>query len=670
MNIEKEIENLRNQIHYHNYRYYVLDQPEISDQEFDNLLKKLKKFEAEHPELITSDSPTQRVGGEAASTFSPHPHSKPMLSLENVYTEEELTDWWKRVQKILGPEKKFETVIEPKMDGTSLSLTYENGILKSAATRGDGTVGENVTANARAIRCIPLRLFLKKEETVPKQFECRGEVYILKKDFEELNRSAIRSGTKTFANPRNAAAGSLRQKNPSFTASRPLKFVAHSTGEIPEELNIKTHAQFIQFCKKCHFPVPSSNSIELCRNSEEVIASYHNWLKKRPELPYEIDGIVIKVNSIAQQKILGETAKSPRWAIAFKFTAHQAQTVISDIQFSVGRTGVVTPVAKVSAVECGGVTISSISLHNFDEIERLGVQLYDTVLIERAGDVIPKVIRVIHHDLKSKKIHPPKKCPSCSGTVIREEEDEVAYRCVNPSCPAQLERGLLHFASRDGMNIEGLGESIVQQLTQKKLVKDFADLYQLKKEDLLKCELFADKKADNLLNQIEQSKNRPLSKLILALGIRHVGEKVAGVLAEKFGTLDQLMKAVSTELMQIPELGPIISESITQFFAQENTVKLIEKFRKAGVNFIEPKRKATNSPLFNKTFVFTGELDSYSRFDAHEIVRKLGGIPDSSVSKKTDFLVCGKDPGSKLKKAEKLKIKILTEEEFKKMITT
>lgn len=662
---QKEIENIRRQIEHHTYLYYVVDQPEISDQEFDDLFKRLQHLESKYPELLTPDSPTQRVGGKVSTLFQPLPHSKPMFSLDNVYSEQELREWWQRMRKHFKPDEKTGVVVEPKIDGTSLALIYENGILKSAATRGDGRVGEDVTANAKTIRSIPLRLAANRHP-LPASFECRGEVYILKKDFEELNRSAMNLGSKTFANPRNAAAGSLRQKDPALTAARPLRFLAHSIGEIPPALKVETHAQFVQLCEKFHLPVAAANPVELCYSPEQILETYNHWFNKRASLPYEIDGIVIKINSLAQQKLLGETTKSPRWAVAFKFTAHQAQTVLLDVAFSIGRTGVMTPVAKVQPVECGGVTISSISLHNFDEIKRLDVRLGDTVLIERAGDVIPKVIRSIKHGKNGKKVSPPKKCPSCSGTVIREKEMEVAYRCINPSCPMQLERRLIHFASRNGLDIEGLGEAVVQQLIQKKFVNDFAELYALRKEDLLQCELFADKKAETLLKQIEGSKSRPLSKLLTAMGIRHVGEKVARVLAERFGSLEELMKASLKELLQIQECGSVIAESVLHFFAQENSRKLIEKLKKAGVNLTEPRRGRPVSVLANKTVVFTGELLSHPRTEAEEIVRNLGGNPTSTVSRKTDFLVCGKNPGSKLEKAKRLGVTILTEEEFMK----
>lgn len=661
----KEIEKLRQKIEVHNYRYYVLDDPEITDAEYDELLGRLQKLEKEHPEFITPDSPTQRVGGQATSAFQSRIHSKPMFSLDNVYSKEEFIEWLERIRKNVGAKEKVEFIIEPKIDGASLSLVYENGLLTCAATRGDGVTGEDVTANAKTIRSIPLKLYTG-DAAPPEKFECRGEVFIFKKDFEAMNQEALRQGTKIFANPRNAAAGSLRQKDPMKTAIRPLRFCAHSIGELPDSLAVQTQLEFVQLCRTFHIPVASADPPPLCGGAEDAFHYYEKWMEMRPSLPYEIDGIVVKVNSLRQQRVLGETTKSPRWAVAFKFTAHQAESDILSIEFSVGRTGVITPVAKIQPVECGGVTISSVSLHNFDEIERLGVESGDKILIERAGDVIPKVMRVISHTPKSKKILPPATCPSCAEKVLREKE-EVAFRCLNPSCPAQLEEGINHFASRDGMDIEGLGDSIVQELVQRKMVKDFADLYSLTKEDLLTLPLFAEKRAENILSQISQSKSRPLSKLLYALGIRHVGEKAAWVLAGEYGTLEKLMKASAEELMQIKECGPVMAESIHHFFSQPKTQKLVEKLKSAGVNFTEPKRLLKTSPLTGKRVVLTGELSSFSRSEAEKLVSNLGGFPSSSVSKKTDLLVCGVNPGSKLEKAKKLGVKIIGEQEFKKM---
>ena len=665
MDVRNRIKELKDKIENYNYAYYVLNEPKITDKEFDDLIGQLKELESQHPELITPDSPTQRVGGKQESSFKPVAHSIPMLSLENVYSKEEFKGWWNRLEKNLGKDEKIEVAVEPKMDGVSLSLTYENGILVRAATRGDGMIGEDVTANARTIRSIPLKLY-SETSFFPKQFEARGEVYFLKKDFELTNHKLIQKNLKPFANPRNAASGSLRQKDVSMTLGRNLQFCVHSLGALSLELKISSHSQFIETCKAYHLPT-LGNGLKIVKNAQEVCEIYEEWFNLRASLPYEIDGLVIKCNPLHGQKLLGETAKSPRWAVAFKFKAHQAKTKILSVEFSVGRTGTVTPVAKVEPVECAGVVISSISLHNFDEIERLEVQIRDTVLIERAGDVIPKIIRVLEHDKNSKKIITPRECPSCSETIFNEE-GEVALRCLNPSCPEQLERGLLHYASRDALNIEGLGEAIVHELLQKKLVQDFSELYKLKKEDLLKCALFKEKKSENLLKQIKESKSRPFSKLLFALGIRHVGEKLSKILAEHFTHLKNLMKATEEELLQIEECGPIIARSILNFFKSRQTKKLIEKLEVYGVNFTEPKISYQKTQLTKKIVVFTGELSSLSRSQAEELLIQCGGTPSSSVTKNTDLIVCGENPGSKLKKAKELGIMVIKEEEFLKLV--
>ena len=664
--VRKEAERLRRDIEEHDRRYYVLDDPAVTDAEYDRLLRRLESLEEAHPALQSPDSPTRRVGGQAQSTFSPIPHSRPMLSLENVLTEEEFGEWWDRVHKTL-PDA--EAAVEPKMDGTSLSLVYEGGALVRAATRGDGNVGEDVTANARTIRSIPLRLKLPPRFPADR-FECRGEVYMHRRDFEELNRKALAKGSRTFANPRNAAAGSLRQKDASVTAGRPLRFTVHSAGELPKSLGIRTHEGFIRLCRDLGLPI-AHFPLTVCARKEEAVAAWKKWREERPGLPYEIDGIVVKVNSLSGQNALGRTSKSPRWAVAFKFDARQAETVIRSVEFSVGRTGAVTPVAKVDPVSCGGVTIASVSLHNFDEVRRLGVGISDTVLIERAGDVIPKVVRVTRRGENPGEISPPAECPSCGGEVFRgalEKEPEVAYRCGNPFCPAQLERRLLHFAGRSGLDIEGLGEAAAAELARKGRVGDFADLYALKKEDLLDLELFADKKAENLLEEIRRSRTRPLSKLLVAFGIRHVGDRAARALADAYGSLDRLMEAGRDELLKIPELGPVIAESVMKFFSNPSNRAVIERLRKAGLNFTEEKRRAAPSPISGLRVAFTGELEWLPRSQLQELVRRLGGDPTDSVSKKTGLLVAGKNPGSKLEKAKKAGVRVVTEEEFRKLI--
>lgn len=660
---KEEIEFLRREIRRHERLYYADDAPEISDGEFDALMRRLKELEAEHPGFSSPDSPTRRVGGVPSAVFAPVAHKIPMLSLDNCYSEEEFLEWDKRVRGGLKDEP-FELVVEPKIDGLSCSIEYERGVFARASTRGDGETGEDVSLNVRTIRAVPLKLNVAEP---PAFFEARGEVYIDKKDFETIRKGQLNEGMEPFANPRNAAAGSLRQKDPAVTAARKLKFFAHSYGHLEGMEAPGTHWDYLQYCGKAGFPVPKTR--KLCKSIDEVLAVYRDYAAKRAGLPYEIDGLVVKVNSLRQQKLLGFTAKSPRWAIAFKYPAQQATTTVKSVSFSVGRTGVITPVADLEPVKCAGVTISSATLHNFDEIERLGLKLGDRVVIERAGEVIPKVVKVVlgARTGAERPVHPPKKCPSCSSELFRDEE-EVALRCVNPSCPAQFKRALLHFASRDAMNIEGLGVSVTDQLAEKKLVRSFADIYRLKKEALLGLELFQDKKADNLLAEIEQSKKQPLSRLIFALGIRHIGEKTARVLAAHFSAMPAFMAADEAALSRVGDVGPVIAHAIAEFFKSKETRELLSELETLGLNMKEPERKASGAGLEGKTFVFTGELKSMTRSEAQGRVREMGGKEVSSVSSKTSYVVAGSDPGSKFDKAKKLGVTILTEEEFLKLL--
>jgi len=658
MDVKQKIEKLRQQIRHHDYLYYVLAQPEISDSEYDKLLRELKELEEKNPELISEDSPTQRVSGQVIKDFRTVKHSTPMLSLDNTYSSEEIIEWDERVKKII-PDEHSEYVIEPKIDGVSCALTYKDGILVLGATRGDGDNGEDVTLNIRTIKSIPLKL----HSEIP-LLEVRGEVYIEKKDFEDLNKRV----TPPFANPRNAAAGSLRQKNPEVVIGRKLKFIVHSYGNIEGVEKFKTHIEFLKLCEKNGLPTTLKH-LNIFKKIDDVTNLCKKWENEREGMLYEIDGLVIKINSLDQQQKLGFTMRSPRWAIAYKFPAKQATTKVKDIVIQVGRTGILTPVAKLEPVECAGVIISSATLHNFDEIKRLGIKIGDTVLIERAGEVIPKVIKVVESKRTGKEVvlEIPEKCPVCHKPVVKEKEEEVAWRCVNPLCPAQLEAGLGHFASRGAMDIEGLGYAIVEQLISNKMVHDFADIYYLKKEDFLKLDLFKDKRTQNLIDAIEKSKKRPLSRLLFGLGIRNVGEKAALILAEKFITIDNLIEETEEDLQKIYEVGPVIAESIVRFFRQPETKELIEKLKKAGVNVKEEVKKGPKI-LEGKTFVLTGELKSFSRSDAETRVRELGGNATSSVSKKTDFVVVGENPGSKYNEAKKLEIKIISEDEFLKMI--
>jgi len=658
-----QIEKLKSEINRHDYLYYVEDSPEISDYQYDQLLKQLSALEKQHPDFVTPDSPTQRVSGQASSTFAPVRHSVPMLSLDNTYNEEEFSDWYNRAVKGLKNEP-FELVTELKIDGVSLNLTYVNGVLKTAATRGDGETGEDVTANVKSIRAIPLKL---RNKVPPNYFEVRGEVYINKKDFLELNNRIIDEGEQEFANPRNAAAGSLRQKDPAVTARRPLKFFVHSFGKVEGE-TFDTHWEFLEFCRKAG--LRPTDKGRLCKSFGDAAAFKNQIEKERDGLPFEIDGVVAKVNSLKQQQTLGFTSKSPRWAIAFKFAPRQAVTKIENIRVQVGRTGIITPVAELKPVEISGVTVSNSTLHNFDEISRLDARIGDTVIVERAGDVIPKVVQVLTEKRSGseKAFVIPKHCPACGGPVTKEKEEEVAYRCINPSCPAQIGRALAHFASRDAMDIDGMGESAIEQLLSRKLVSGFSDIYFLNKDDLLKLDLFKDKKAQNLIDAIENSKKQPLNRLLYGFGIRHIGEKAARVLAEKFGDIMGLEHASVEELTAIPEIGPVMAEAVKEFFSQASVKKVITELKKAGVNMAQPKMEAPVSNISGRTFVLTGELETFSRSEAEAKILELGGNATSSVSKKTDYLVLGKDPGSKYDKAKKLGVKILNENEFKELI--
>ncbi len=664
--IAEYIEELRRKIRYHDYLYYVLNQPEISDYEYDKLYRELKELEEKYPEFITSDSPTQRVSGEVVKEFKQVKHTSPMLSLDNTYSEKEIYDWAERISKYV-PLKELEFIVEPKLDGLSCTIHYVDGKLHTAATRGDGMVGEDVTLNVKTIKSVPLVLE-SKEIKIPRFFEVRGEVIMFKKDFEKLNRELQQKNEQTFANPRNAASGSLRQKDPKITAQRPLRFYIHSYGKIEGGLKVETDEEFLELCKK--FSLPVIQHYKVCKTINEVVKYCLEWQQKRDSLEYEIDGMVIKVNQLNLRERIGSTLKAPRWAIAYKFPAKQATTVVKNVVMQVGRTGVITPVAELEPVECGGVIISRATLHNFDEIKRLGIKIGDTVLVERAGEVIPKVVKVIESKRtgKEKDIEIPKKCPVCGSEIVKEE-GEVAYRCPNSSCPAQVINSIVHFAKREAMDIEGLGESIAEILVERKLVKKLSDIYFLTKQQLLTLPLFKEKKATNLLNAIEKSKQRPLSKLLYGLGIRHVGEKAAEVLAEKFTSIDRLMKATEVELQKIPEIGPVMAKSIVNFFSNKYTIEIIEDLKKAGVNMIQPKVEKKGAQVFaGMTVVFTGELESMTRSQAEELVKQLGGTTSSSVSRSTSLVVVGKNPGSKYEKAKQLGIKIIYEDEFLKMI--
>jgi DNA ligase (NAD+) len=658
--LESELASLREQIREHDRRYYLLDNPTISDGEYDQLMARLKELEHAHPELKSLDSPTQRVSGGVGSDFKPVTHATAMLSLDNAYEENDIRAWDERVRKNLPAGQLPRYVVEPKIDGLSCALTYENGLFVRAATRGDGQTGEDVTANARTIRSIPLKF----SSDFPAKLELRGEVYMTFSDFDHINRDEKSAGREPFANPRNCAAGSLRQKDPAITATRRLRFTVHSYG-VWDSREPNSHTEFLDRCHDLGIP---SNRYEICPDIENVVAYYHRFKTEQlPSLPYAVDGLVVKVDAFAQQKRLGFTARSPRWGIAFKYPAQQATTTVTSVEFSVGRTGTITPVAKVTPVFCAGVTISSVTLHNFSEIERLGLKVGDRVLIERAGEVIPKIIKVVEDSPDGKKIHPPKQCPECRSPV-NKEEDLVAYRCDNISCPAQLRRTLEHFASRGAMDIVGLGDSAVDQLVALHLVNDVSGLYTLTKEQLMGLELFADKKADNLLAQIEASKRKSLDRVLFGLGIRHVGEKTAEVLATRF-SIDQLLTASPIDFEAVADIGPTVSQSLYSFFSSESGQKLIARLRAHGLTMTQVRREiSATAPFTGMTFVFTGELESMTRDEAEEKVKSLGGKASSSVSSKTSYVVAGPSAGSKLKKAKELGVKVITETEFQEMV--
>jgi DNA ligase (NAD+) len=662
--IKKKIENLRKKIRHHDYMYYVLNQPEISDKEYDDLMEELKNLEEKYSQYKTEDSPTVRLSGGILEGFKTVKHKQKMVSLDNTYSFEELRGWDERVHKGLILKEIVEYVVELKIDGLSANITYKEGKLLIGATRGDGETGEDVTQNIKTIRAIPL-ILIRKE--VPDFVEIRGEVYMERKDFNILNKEKEKLGEALFANPRNAAAGSLKLLDAGIVAKRRLNFFAHSLGEY-KGIEIKSQWEFLEKLKA--WGIRTNPNSKFCKNLEEVIDFCKVWQEKREKLTYDIDGMVIKVSSLSQQKKLGFTLKSPRWAVAYKFPARQATTVLKNILVQVGRTGVITPVAELEPVECAGVVISRATLHNFDEIKRLGVKIGDRVVLERAGEVIPKIVKVVESVRigKEKEFKVPGACPVCGSKITKEKEEEVAYRCINPSCSAQIERGLTHFASREAMDIEGLGESAVAQLVNKGLVKDFSDIYYLKKKDLLKLDLFKDKKSENLLSAIEKSKKQPLSRLIYGLGIRHVGEKSAYVLAQRFRTLDNLMKAKIDDFDAIYEVGYVMAGSTVDFFKQDTTQRLIKKFKDAGLNLEEKIIPIRKSPLTAKTVVFTGELKDFSRSQAESLVRQLGGNASSGVSEHTALLVVGENPGSKYDKARKLGIRIIDEKQFKEMI--
>lgn len=656
----EQIERLREQIRKHDYQYYVLDSPLISDREYDQLLSELKSLEARHPELITPDSPTQRVGGESLPGFTTIRHRVPLLSLDNTFTSGELTEFNRRVQARLSIDE-VAYVCELKIDGVSISLVYEDGLLISAATRGDGVVGENVTENVRTVRNLPLCL----KDPIPR-LEVRGEIYIPKQDFVRLNQEREDKGEKTFANPRNSAAGSLRQLDPKITASRPLRAFIYDLLHV-EGIQLENQSQVLEFLRNQGLPV--NPHWREARGVDEVWAYCQDWEERRHELDYETDGVVVKLNSLSGRYEVGTTVKSPRWATAFKFPAEEKETEILGIELNVGRTGVITPTAVMNPVLIAGSVVSRASLHNIDLMRERDIRIGDRVMIHKAGDVIPEVIRplVEKRTGQEKAFSMPERCPACDATVIRFE-GEVAYRCDNINCPARIKESLIFFASRDAMDIEGMGPAIVEQLVEKSLVNNVADLYNLGLEDLLTLDKTGQKKATNLLHAIEASKSRPLSRLLHALGIRFVGGKTARILAEEYRDIEVVATLSQESLVEIPEIGVKIATSVVSFFNEPENLETIEKLKAAGVNTLEPKTATIEGRLSDKTLVLTGSLESLTRSQASEMIESQGGKVSSSVSRKTDYVVAGADPGSKLDKAQQLGITILTESEFLELV--
>jgi DNA ligase (NAD+) len=666
--VGKKIEALREKIRHHEHLYYVLDNPEISDAEYDKLMQQLKDLENEHPALVTPDSPTQRVGGKPREGFVKVRHSTPMLSLDNTYNEEELRDWERRVHELSG-RSDVDYVCELKLDGMSLALVYEDGRLARGVTRGDGSVGEDVTLNVRTVRSVPLSIPKErlKKAGIPVDFEVRGELLMPTASFKRINEERERNGLPTFANPRNFTAGTVRQLDSNITAERRLDYFPYILLQ-----NGRTyfdhHSKTLAALDAAGFKVNPNR--KLVRSMDEVWAFIQEWEGKRDSLPYEIDGIVVKVDRIALQDELGFTGKAPRWAIAYKYAARAGITKLESVRWQVGRTGKLTPVAELVPVAIGGTTVRNATLHNFDEIERLGIKIGDWVQVERGGDVIPKVAKVIDDDDKN---HPrgkteiaiPEKCPVCGNKVVRTE-GEVDYRCVNANCPAKLLGTILHFASRGVMNIDGMGDALVTQLTERGLVKNVADIYKLTKDDLLSLERIGDKSAQNILDEIEASKKLPLERVIYGLGIRFVGARTAQFLAEHFGSMEALEQAGIEELQNVNEVGPRIAESIVEFFSIPANRKLVERLGEAGLAF-KGKKKERGTKLAGKTFVLTGTLARHTRDEAKKLIEDAGGRVSGSVSKKTDYVVAGADAGSKLDKAKDLGVAVIEEKEMEEL---
>lgn len=668
MNLDELLRELREKIHLYDHHYYVLAEPLIGDLEYDQLLKELEKLESENPQLITPDSPTQRVGKDLTKEFKPVAHQFPMLSLANTYNEQEVVDFDRRVKEILGANETVDYVVEYKIDGASVSLNYVDGKLSTAATRGDGTTGEEITQNVKTIKSVPLKL---KNYPHPKyslnNIEVRGEIFMDIEDFRLLNKEREERGEKLFANPRNSSAGTLKLQDPQIVAKRPLKIFTYYL--LSKENQLQQQSENLELLSKLGFRI--NKDFQICKSIEEVLQTCSKFEEVRDSLPFEIDGAVIKVNSIRQQTILGSIAKSPRWAVAFKFKAKQAATLLKAITWQVGRTGAVTPVAELEPVFLAGSTISRATLHNLDEIRRKDIRVNDYVVLEKGGDVIPKIVSVLLSERKidSQPTEPPQNCPVCSSALF-QHEDEVALYCENLECPAQVKGKLEHFASRTAMDIEGLGEALIDLFVEEKFLGNIGDIYNLKnhREELIQIERLGKKSIDNLLSSIEKCKRQPFAKVLFALGIRYVGAGVAKKLADHFQSLENLQRASKEELTNVFEIGESIAESILMFFRDENNLFIIEKLREAGLNFSSEKKRVAENVFTNKSFVLTGTLENFSREAAGEKILGFGGKVVSSVSKKTDFVLAGEAAGSKLEKAKTLGVQILSENNFLEML--
>nr|WP_276526180.1 NAD-dependent DNA ligase LigA [Halanaerobium congolense] len=655
---EKKIKALREKIREHEYKYFVLDDPSISDAEFDQLMQKLIKLENEFPELVTEDSPTQRVGGEVLDEFKKVEHSSTMLSLDNAFGAGELRDFDKRIQKNLDGED-YQYVVEHKIDGLSAVMRYSGGSFELGATRGNGEVGEDITKNMKTIRSLPLKI---EEEA---ELELRGEIYLPKSEFKRLNEIRMENDESPFANPRNAAAGSVRQLDSKIAAQRSLSILIYDLISHSER-EFETHLEVFSYLKEQGFKV---NWHQSAAEIEAVIDICERWQEERESLDFEIDGLVIKINNLALREKLGTTARSPRWAVAYKFPAQQKTTRIKDIEISLGRTGALTPTAILEPVELAGSTVSRATLHNEDEIKRKDIRIGDTVLVQKAGDVIPEVVKVIkeERDGSEKEFEMPDKCPVCGSEVIRPEGEAVT-RCTNISCPAQRKESILHFVSRDAMNIDGVGPALIEQLLENNLIEDYADLYFLKQSHLKDLERMGEKSSENVIEAIAASKDREFFRVIYALGIRHVGIGAARILAENFDSIEEIKAASAESLEEIDEIGPVIAESIVGFFQERHNRDLLSRLKQAGIRLEKEKDQENEKFLDGLKFVFTGSLNNYTRSEVKDLVEKAGGRAVSSVSSKTDYLVIGDNPGSKYDKAQELGVKILTESEFKEMI--